>query len=133
MAQDVGTGTTITFGTSGFSADILSISSGGFTREAYETTHMGTTSDMTFEPKKLVDNGSLDIEFAFDPDAQPPIGGATETVTITFPLPTGGLTAATLVGSGFITDFSFSAEVEERMTASATLKWAAGVTWTAST
>lgn len=131
--QDVGTGTTIVFGTSAFSADLLSVNSSGMTREAFETSHMGTTSDMTFSPKNLVDNGTIDIEFAFDPDAQPPIAGAVETVTITFPLPDGGISAATLVGSGFITDFSFGAELEERMTATATLKWSGGVTWTAST
>ena len=133
MPQDVGTGTTIVFGTSGFSADLLSVSAGGASRESYDTTHMGTTGSKTFAPTSLVDQGTLDIEFAFDPDEQPPISGAIETVTITFPLPDGGSTAATLVGSGFVTDFSFSAEVEERMTGSATLKWSGGVTWTAST
>lgn len=133
MAQDVGTGTTIAFGTSSFTADLLSLDSGGASRESYETSHMGTTTDMTFSPKSLVDRGSIDIEIAFDPDDQPPIGGATETITITFPLPAGGATAATLVGSGFVTDWAFSVPFEERMTATATIKWAAGVTWTAST
>lgn len=130
---DVGTGTTITFGTSNFTADITSLKSGGITRDSYETTHMGTTGSMTKSPKNLVDEGSIDIEFLFDPDNQPPIGGVTETVTITFPLPAGGIGAATLIGSGFVTDWEWGAEVEEQMTASATVTWAAAPVWTAST
>lgn len=131
--SDLGTGISIAFGTSNFTAEMMSINGSGITRESYETSHLGTTGDKTFNPKKLVDQGTIEMEFAFDPDAQPPISGPTETITITFPLPEGGLTAATLVGSGFITDFSYTGEFEEKMTGSATLKWAAGVTWTAST
>ena len=131
--SDLGTGTTIVFGTSGFTAEILSLGSGGVSRDSYDTTDMATTGSMTKSPKKLVDEGTIDIEFAFDPNLQPPISGPTETVTITFPVPAGGSTGATLIGSGFITDFSWSAELEERMTASATLTWADTPAWTAST
>ena len=112
--SDLGTGTTIVFATSSFTAELLSVSSSGLTREAYDTTDMSTTGSMTKAPKKLIDQGSVEIEFAFDPDAQPPISGPTETITITFPLPDGQTTAATLVGSGFITGFDWSAELEER-------------------
>ena len=130
---DVGTGTTIVFGTSAFSADITSLKASGISRDSYETTHMGTTGAMTKSPKNLTDEGGIDIEFSFDPDNQPPISGVTETVTITFPMPSGGTTAATLIGSGFVTDWEWSAEVEEKMTGSATVTWAAAPTWTAST
>jgi len=129
--SDLGTGTTIAFGTSAFTAEILGIKSSGITRDSYETSDMATTGSKTKSPKKLVDEGSIDIEFAFDPDAQPPINGPTETVTITFPLPDGMVSAATLVGSGFITSFEWGSELEEKMMASATLTWAAAPTWTA--
>jgi hypothetical protein len=129
--SDTGTGTTIAFGTSSFSAEITSISSGGISRESYDTSHMGTTGSMTKAPKKLVDQGTVDLEFKFDPDAQPPISGPTETVTITFPIPSGDSAGATLIGSGFITNFEWGAELEEEMTASATLTWAAAPAWTA--
>ena len=131
--SDTGTGTTIVFATSSFSAEITSISSGGVSRDSYDTSHMGTTGSMTKAPKSLVDQGTIDLEFKHDPDAQPPISGPTETVTITFPIPAGGTTGATLIGSAFITDYSWSAELEEEMTASATLTWAAAPAWTAST
>ena len=131
--SDTGTGATIVFGTSGFTAGITSISSGGVSRDMYDTSTMSTTGGMTKSPKKLVDYGTVDIEFKHDPDAQPPVDGPTETVTITFPTPAGGLTGATLVGSAFVSDYSWSAELEEEMTASATLTWAAAPVWTAST
>lgn len=131
--SDTGTGIAIVFGTSGFTAELLSLNGSGAERGEYETTNMATTGDKTFAPQKLVDQGSIDMEFAFDPDAQPPISGATETITITFPLPSGGLTKATLVGSGFIKSFQWGAELEEKMTATATIRWAGGVTWTAGT
>ena len=128
--SDTGTGTTIVFGTSAFTAELLSVTSGGVSRGSYDTTHMGTTGSMTKSPLALVDEGTVDIEFNYDPDEQPPISGVTETVTITFPIPAGDSAGATLVGSGFITDFSWSAELEEKMTASATLTWAAAPAWT---
>ena len=133
MAQDVGTGITIAFGTSSFSADLLSLNGSAIERGEYETTHMGTTGSKTFSPMDLIDQGEIEMEFAFDPDAQPPIGGATETITITFPLPAGGLTSATLIGSGFVKSWTWGAELEEKMTGSATVRWASAPAWTAST
>lgn len=133
MAQDVGTGITIAFGTSGFTADILSVNGSGIERGEYETSHMGTTGGRTWSPTALVDEGTIELEFAFDPDAQPPINAATETITITFPLPDGGLTSATLIGSGFIKSWQWGAELEEKMTGSATVRWADTPAWTAST
>lgn len=133
MAQDVGTGTTIAFGTSSFTADVMSINASGIERGEYETSHMGTTGSKTFSPTDLIDQGEIEMEFAFDPDAQPPIGGATETITITFPLPAGGTTAATLIGSGFVKAWQWGAELEEKMTGSATIRWASAPAWTAST
>ena len=130
---DLGTGITIAFGTSGFTAELLSLGSTGVERGEYETTNMATTGDKTFAPMKLVEQGSLEMEWAFDPDSQPPISGAVETITITFPLPDGGLTSATLVGSGFVKSFTWGAALEEKMTASAEIRWSGGVTWTAST
>ena len=130
--SDTGTGTTIVFATSAFTAEVTNISSSGITRDSYDTSHLGTTGSMTKAPKKLIDAGSIDLEFKFDPNSQPPISGPTETVTITFPIPTGGAAGATLVGSAFITDWEWGAELEDEMQASATLMWAADPVWTAS-
>jgi len=130
--SDTGTGTTIAFGTSSFSAEIMGVTASGSSRGSYDTSHMGTTGSMSKAPLSLVDEGGVDIEFNFDPDTQPPIAGAIEEVTITFPIPAGGSSGATLIGDGFITDFSWGAEFEEKMTASATLTWSDAPAWTAS-
>ncbi len=119
---DVGTGTTIVFGTSSFTAEILSVNGNDISREDVPTTHMGTTNYHTFMPSKLVDGGSIEMEIAFDPDSQPPITAAAETITITFPLPSGQSTAANLAFSGYVNSWSWSDPLEERMTANITIK-----------
>jgi hypothetical protein len=125
---DVGTGTTITFSSS-FFAEVLDISGPGFSREAIDTTHMGTTVAKTYIPGDLYDGGELTVEMAFVPstDMTTPITGTTETVTITF----ANSQASTLAFSAFMVGFEPSIPLEERMTASATLKVTGAVTHTA--
>lgn len=130
---DVTTGATVVFGTSSFSAELLSIGLPSIARGMYDTTHMGTTTARTHAPVDLIEWGELEIEFNFDPDDEPPIGGAAETITITFPTPAGGSTGATIAGSGFMTAFSVTAPLEDKMTATATIKWTGDLTWTDST
>lgn len=129
---DVGTGTTIAFGTSSFTANIRSISADGISRAVIDKTHMGSTTSMRKRPGKLVDPGELTVEFELDPDAQPPIAGAPETITITFPIPTGSTNGATLAGEGFVSEWSWNDPLEDDMTASMTIVWtgATGPAWT---
>lgn len=134
--MDVGTGTTIAFGTSGFTAEILSLNGNDITREDIDVTHMGSTGYREFMPSDLVDGGSIELELGFDPDSQPPITSAAETVTITFPLPAGGTTPATFVFTGYINAWSWTAPIDETMTATATVKvdgQGTAPAWTAST
>lgn len=127
---DSGTGTTITFGTSGYTAELLSVDISDQERGHIDTTHMGTIGSRTKAPLDLVDRGSLDIEFNFDPDIEPPIDQAAETITLTFPLPAGQITAGTLAGTGFMTNYSVGIPLEDKMTATATIMWGADPTWT---
>jgi hypothetical protein len=127
---DSGTGTTITFGTSNFTAELLSVDVSDQERGFIDTTHMGTTGARTKSPLDLVDRGGLDIEFNFDPDIEPPIDQAAETITLTFPLPAGQVTAGTLAGTGFMTNWSAGIPLEDKMTATATIVWSAAPTWT---
>lgn len=131
---DVGTGTTVAFGTSSFTAEVLSVNGNDISREDIETTHMGTTNYRTFMPSDLVDGGSVDMEIAFDPDSQPPFTAAAETITITFPLPAGQSTPADVEFSGYVSSWSWSDPLEERMTADITIKVDGETepTWTAS-
>jgi len=103
MAQ-TGNGATITFGTSGFTASYQRISGSTITRESLETTHLGTTDYMTFQPADLADGGDFSCEFFWNQSAStfPPITGAAETITVTYPMKSGESTAATVSASGFL-------------------------------
>ena len=133
-ADDVGTGTTIVFGTSAFEAHLLSVNGTDITRAVVDSTHMGTTGERTKIFGDLFDPGSVECEIALDPDAQPPIGAAVETITITFPIPTGMATGANIAGTGACTAWSWGDPLEDKMTATMTVTWdgETGPTWTVS-
>jgi len=131
MPVDIGTGASIAFGTSSFTANITSITPvSGAERPAIDTTHLGTTTARTFVPGDLVNWGELEVELQFDIDDRPPIDQVAETITITFPLSALGATAATLAGTGFMTNFGAEVPLEELMSGSYTVKWSGNLTWT---
>lgn len=119
---DTGTGATIVFGTSAFTAEIMSMSGNDISRADIDDTHLTTTGYRTYIPSDLLEGGTVEFEFAFDPDSQPPIDGAAETITITFPIPAGDSSGATLAFTGYINNWSWSVPLEEKMTGSATIK-----------
>lgn len=121
MATNIGTGTTVLFGTSSFSADVLNVSWSGISRESINTSHMGTTNDHTFMPADLVDNGEISMEIAFIGTLSPPIitNGAAETITIDW---AGGSTGHKWSASAFQTGFEINGPLEDKMTATLTLK-----------
>lgn len=122
MPADVGTATTIAFATSSFSAEVKSINGSDISREDIDVTHMGTTNYKEFQPGDLADGGSIEMEIHFDPDEQPPILGVSESITITFPTPSGGGGGATLIFTGYVNAWSWEAPLEEVMTAELTIK-----------
>jgi hypothetical protein len=99
-------GTTITFGTSSFTANIRRIGGANETREAVETAHLGTTGQKTKIPASLTDPGTTEIEFEWDQSfgVFPPIDAVAETITITYPLKSGETANATEAGTGFLTE-----------------------------
>jgi hypothetical protein len=131
---DTGTGVTISFATSGFTAQLTgAVESDGVERQAIDVTHHASATYMQYIPAKLIELGEVTFEFLFNPDSQPPIGGATETITITFPLPAGQSTPADLEFDGFLTAWTWGAPLEEAMTGEGTIKLAGGTyVWTAS-
>ena len=137
---DIGTGTIITFATSAFTADLLSVDLSGITRESIETSHMGTAApgageiaNKTFIPGDLTDPGEISIEIHFNPETTPPIDAAAEVITITWPLAAGQAVAGTWASSGFMTDFTITDPLEDKMTATATIKLSGPITLTAGT
>lgn len=126
MAALIGTGATVTFQT-GLFAEILSANWTGLTREAVPSSHMGTTGGMTFIPTSLYDPGQLEVELILD---NPNGGWVTaiaangETVTLTFS------NSDTWAASMFMSNFELSVPLEDRMTATATLKATGSITVT---
>lgn len=121
MAQ-VGTGISIAF-SGGFLAEILSVADQNMQRASIDATHMGSVQ-MEFLPGKLPDWGQLECELAFDPTVKPPMTGIPETVTITYP------DNSTWARSGFLIGFQSQAPLEERMTATASIKFTGDLTVT---
>ena len=126
-APTVGTGTTVTFST-GFIAEPLSIDWTGFSRESIRTSHMGTTTAHTFGVGDLYDPGQVEVSMVYDPATSPvtPMTGAQETITITYP----DAGAATIAASGEMISFEVNSPLEDRMTATCTLKLSGTVTHT---
>jgi hypothetical protein len=126
MPAFLGTGATIAFQT-GFFAEILSLEWSGIAREPIETSHAGTSTWKTFIPGRLSDPGELSVELHLDADTAAPINAAAETITVTLPSNGAGDTS-TWSASGFMTSFSFSAPMEDKQTATATIKFTGAIT-----
>jgi hypothetical protein len=125
MATDIGTGSTVVFGTSGFTADILGVNLPDITRESINTSHMGTTGSHTFTLADLVDNGTLDLEIAWVAGLVPPIltNAAMETVTVSF-----AGSASTWSFSCGQTQLGIAIPFEDKMTANCTFKISGNIT-----
>lgn len=134
-AADIGTGAAITF-QSGFFALITNISWSGWERQAIDISTMANTNNArTFMPSDLHDAGTLEVECLWDADdgVKTAMTASSETVTITYPVQSGGMTAATRAASGFLISASHEVPLEDKMTATYTIKLTGAVTETAST
>ena len=116
MAVDIGTGITIVFGTSGFSAEIVDVTPPGFSRDSVDTSHQGTTGAHSHMPTDLYESGECSFDIHFEPGTNPPIDAAAETITMTFP------DSTTWTFTGFMTAYEPSAPLEDKMTGSVTVK-----------
>ena len=132
---DIGTGTVVTFGTSGFAAQLLDVKGPHPTRGHVETSHMGTAApaagkigNKTFLPHDLVDAGELTLMCHFNPSTLPPIHLVAEVITITFPVAAGLTNPATWVCSGFVTSYEAGAPLEGKMVVNVQVKLTGNVT-----
>ncbi|HEX6962105.1 MAG TPA: hypothetical protein VF175_09580 [Lacipirellula sp.] len=125
-------GTSVTFQT-GYLAYITSVNFSGRSRDPLDTTNMASTSGWeTMIPSQIKKAGQLKCAIIWDPDKTPPIDQAAETVTVTFPIPTGKTNPATFQCSGFMTEFDATGEVNGLYTANVTLQFSGVPTYTAS-
>lgn len=128
MPTDIGTGATLSF-TGDWDAEILSLSWDGISREAIDTSHMGTTVARTFIPTDLYDPGELTVEFNLDPDydIETVMTATAETVAVVLQ---DGAGTANWSASGFMTSYSLNAPLEDKQTGSATIKLSGSITIT---
>lgn len=110
------TGSTAVFGTSSFSFQLTSIELTGASRESIPTSHIGTANAQTFVGATLPDNGEIRLSGYFNSASVPPLGGASETLTITFP------DSSTWAASVFMTGWEWGVSMGEQSSATATVK-----------
>lgn len=133
-----GMGTTITFGSSGWTGSVRRIGSTTMTREALDTTKINqsigtgkTAVVRTFAPGGAFDPGQFEVECIFDGSADlAEVDGESETITITFP--TVFDTDSTLAGTGFILEAGTpEANADDAMAFTFVVKWdgATAPTW----
>jgi len=124
---DTGFGITIEFA-SGFLAEIIGCKPPGPTREAIDVSHTTSPDNAKeFIFADLVDYGELTVDLNFQPDAIPPIDEPPEDTTINFP------SGATWEFKGGLTGYEPDAPIDDRMTASATIKVTGKITITPAT
>lgn len=101
---DTGQTATLTFGTTGYTANRRMIGGSTFSRPKISKTHLGTADFEEYFPGDLDEPGEFEVEFEFDPGVSGAIPGrgTVETVTVTYPIKTGQSAGGTLAGTGFI-------------------------------
>jgi hypothetical protein len=97
-----GTGATISFGTSSYPHDVISITSPSRSREALETTHLGSVAK-TYKPGKLQTVGVYEVEYDHNPAMSDLLNAVTEQITIAYPLEVGQTTPEQRIFQGFVT------------------------------
>lgn len=116
MNAFVGTGITITGGPSNLLAEILDVTPPGMKRDVVPTWHQGSTQKTSI-PAKLIEYGELQCDVAFA-GALPTLETTPGPYVITFPKSG----SPTISFTGYVIDFQPKAPIENRATASITIK-----------
>ena len=119
---DISSGIAIVFGTSGFTAQITDVAGPTSSRDSVEITHQGSTGGKAFMPTDLPDYGEISWDIHFNPDDDPPVNLAIESITITWP------SGATWVFDGFVTSYEPAGPLLDKMTGSITVKISGDIT-----
>ncbi len=127
----IGFGTTVVFGTSGFSAAMTAITDMSEEREVIDTTHMASPTEDAIDGYSqpiaeslpgVKTNGPIEMAIQYVPGTEPPINRLAETITVTFPTPPGGSKGAVFAGDGYVSNMSRAIEVKGMMTAVVTIQ-----------
>lgn len=129
----VGTGATITLGTSTYDVNIESISQGDSSVPIIDTTHLGTTGARTKIFGELIDWASIDVTAQLDTallDSMKTALGVSQSVTITFPPKSGETAGATAAFTGGIASHNWSVPLEDKMMVGFTIAVLGDITFT---
>ena len=103
---DTGNGATVAFGTSSLSLAVTSIQIGEIAIDMLDGSTLATTDYQETIASDLKRTPEVTLNVLFVASATAPVvGGAAETMTVTFPLLTGTTTAANLAGTAQFTSF----------------------------
>ncbi|MGA1110004.1 MAG: hypothetical protein ACO3VO_00250 [Ilumatobacteraceae bacterium] len=128
MANDIGQGTYVTFGTIVGSAatqyKVNSVALGGVSRDVVDASHLLTSGGKEFIGSEYYDPGELTLEIHHDPSLNPvnllTNVGTAQVCTIIFA--NGGTSTAKWSAYGFASAFEASAPKDDMMTGSLTIK-----------
>ena len=128
MANDIGQGTFVTFGSIVGSAathyKVNSVSLGGVSRDVVDASHLLTSGGKEFIGSEYYDPGELTLEIHHDPSFNP-INLLTNVSTaqaVSIIFANGGTTTARWSAYGFASAFEASAPKDDMMTGSLTIK-----------
>lgn len=128
MANDIGQGTFVTFGSIVGSAatqyKVNSVSLGGVSRDVVDASHLLTSGGKEFIGSEYYDPGELTLEIHHDPSLNP-INLLTNVSTaqaVSIIFANGGTTTARWSAYGFASAFEASAPKDDMMTGSLTIK-----------
>ena len=111
-----------------WAAEVLGASWGGISRPAIDTTHSLTANNArTFIPGDLYDPGELTLDLHLDQDGTPPMTDASGSVRMEIPNP-GSTNVTGWDAAGYLTSFNWTGPLEDKMTATATVKFSDEIT-----
>ena len=109
--RDTGHGASVTFGTTAWTGKIVGIPTNvALTRDPVDISHLATSGQREYMAGDLDAIGAVTLDVAFETaTGLPGTTGTPETITITFPLAPGGggVTAAKIAGTGFISGITY--------------------------
>jgi hypothetical protein len=125
MATRSPIGMTAAFTTSSYVLNIVSMTPPDQPINDLATSTLATTGFRTYIPGSLEEPGEQEMMVLHDPDTEPD-KGTVDTLTITWPLYTGQITAANYAGTGYVKNYviqELTAEDDQPVMALLTWKW----------
>jgi hypothetical protein len=122
---DVGTGTIVVFTTSSaFAPKIRSVKLGAETVSVIDISNLATTGYREKMQGDLKEPLTVTIETDYNPSLASILGVAAQTVTVTFPIPSGGSAGATIAGTAFLSsEKDADISLEDKMTATYVIQY----------